>query len=80
MLTESKRLAILGTTMDQPITGRGEMRNKREKCDVCGKRRVIVHVVEGGGQDAGAKYCRACDDEWQANPAPCSASLGPDES
>jgi hypothetical protein len=39
--------------------------NKPQKCDVCGKRRVIVHTVSGGGHDDGDKYCRQCEDEYQ---------------
>lgn len=41
------------------------MRKKPEKCSVCGKRRVIVHVVDGGGHDHGTKYCAACERQQQ---------------
>jgi site-specific recombinase XerD len=39
--------------------------NKPEKCSVCGRRRVIVHVVDGGGHDDGDRYCRQCEADYQ---------------
>jgi hypothetical protein len=40
--------------------------NTREKCSICGRRRVIVHEVNGGGHDDGDKYCRECEDDYQS--------------
>lgn len=40
---------------------------KKQKCDQCGNRRVIVHYDSDG-----AKWCRQCDAEYHDQPAPGS--------